>query len=278
MQEEKIYHLKKNAWHAKLMKYMWNLRHDDFSHICPYFWLSVLNVVAIIPYFIVRILLTVIGNVFMNFLKRLDTITENWVDYNYMKIISSDAEIEKYARMIACNNKLKHRGKWQDLWDRFYYTAPDDVMSKFTKYRTKYEDSLFTEKNSKIERKRRINKIVKIVKPISIGILWIVGTAVSLFVLYWLYRFILWIPKGLAKINWVHVFFWFIGAILTSGAFLGIFALAEKGYLVMGCKTRRFFVSTGRVMILPFVKLWELITLIGQMIKESCPAIQWEEK
>ncbi len=38
-----IFTLKKDAWHAKLMKYIWNLDHTDFSHMCPYFWLSVAN-------------------------------------------------------------------------------------------------------------------------------------------------------------------------------------------------------------------------------------------
>jgi hypothetical protein len=38
-----IFTLKKDAWHAKLMKYIWNLDHTDFTHMCPYFWLSIAN-------------------------------------------------------------------------------------------------------------------------------------------------------------------------------------------------------------------------------------------
>lgn len=37
--------LSRNSWHARLMKYMWGLNYYDFSHICPYFWMSILNVV-----------------------------------------------------------------------------------------------------------------------------------------------------------------------------------------------------------------------------------------
>ena len=37
------FHFKKTAWHARLMRYIWGFRPQDFSHMCPYFWLSVLN-------------------------------------------------------------------------------------------------------------------------------------------------------------------------------------------------------------------------------------------
>ena len=37
------FHFKKTAWHAKLMRYIWGFRPQDFSHMCPYFWLSILN-------------------------------------------------------------------------------------------------------------------------------------------------------------------------------------------------------------------------------------------
>lgn len=38
-----VFILKKTAWHARLMKYIWNLDYRDFSHICPYFWLTIFN-------------------------------------------------------------------------------------------------------------------------------------------------------------------------------------------------------------------------------------------
>lgn len=43
--------LKKGSWHSRLMRYTWNLSHKDFSHICPYFWLSIFNVI-ICPVFL----------------------------------------------------------------------------------------------------------------------------------------------------------------------------------------------------------------------------------
>ena len=42
---EQGFTFKKSAWHARLMKYIWNLGPRDFDYMCPYFWLSVFNVI-----------------------------------------------------------------------------------------------------------------------------------------------------------------------------------------------------------------------------------------
>lgn len=50
-----VFVLKKTSWHVKMMKYIWNLDYKSFSHMCPYWWLSVFNVlVAFIPFFLVK--------------------------------------------------------------------------------------------------------------------------------------------------------------------------------------------------------------------------------
>jgi hypothetical protein len=55
-----VFVLSKNAWHAKLMYFIWKYDYRDFPSMCPYFWLSVLNVIIVIflgiPYGIYRIL------------------------------------------------------------------------------------------------------------------------------------------------------------------------------------------------------------------------------
>ena len=51
--------LKKNSWHVKLMKFIWDYDYRDFPNMCPYFWLSVFNcflvIFGCIPYLIYRI-------------------------------------------------------------------------------------------------------------------------------------------------------------------------------------------------------------------------------
>lgn len=38
-----VFVLKKSSYHAKMMSYIWGLKATDFSHMCPYWWLSVFN-------------------------------------------------------------------------------------------------------------------------------------------------------------------------------------------------------------------------------------------
>lgn len=44
--------LKKNSWHVKLMKEIWGYTHRDFPNMCPYFWLSIFNVLISPIYFL----------------------------------------------------------------------------------------------------------------------------------------------------------------------------------------------------------------------------------
>lgn len=38
-----VFVLKRRSVRARMMKYIWNLEPDDFSHMCPFFWLSLAN-------------------------------------------------------------------------------------------------------------------------------------------------------------------------------------------------------------------------------------------
>jgi hypothetical protein len=40
-----IFKLKKQSWHIYLMEFLWGLTHQNFPNMCPYFWLSVANVI-----------------------------------------------------------------------------------------------------------------------------------------------------------------------------------------------------------------------------------------
>jgi len=50
----KEFELNKNGWHVKLMYYIWGTTTDDFSNMCPFFWLTILNIVLVIPYTIIK--------------------------------------------------------------------------------------------------------------------------------------------------------------------------------------------------------------------------------
>jgi hypothetical protein len=46
--------LNKNAWHFKLMNYMWEAETSDIRNACPYYWSLVFSVLILIPYLIIR--------------------------------------------------------------------------------------------------------------------------------------------------------------------------------------------------------------------------------
>ena len=49
-----VFVLKRSSWHARLMKYVWNFKLEDFTHMCPYFWLSVFNCLIFVFVFIYK--------------------------------------------------------------------------------------------------------------------------------------------------------------------------------------------------------------------------------
>lgn len=46
MANKKEYIFDYNAWHCRVMKYTWGWDDRDFSHMCPYFWLSIFNMIC----------------------------------------------------------------------------------------------------------------------------------------------------------------------------------------------------------------------------------------
>ena len=44
--------LSKNAWHFKLINYMWEAEVSEIRNACPYYWSLVLSILIFIPYLI----------------------------------------------------------------------------------------------------------------------------------------------------------------------------------------------------------------------------------
>jgi hypothetical protein len=60
-----IFVLKRTAWYSRQMRWIWGYEPDDFKNMCPFFWLSVLNTIIIIPFSILKgtvLLIGAIGN------------------------------------------------------------------------------------------------------------------------------------------------------------------------------------------------------------------------
>lgn len=98
-----VFVLSKNSWHLKLMKYMWGFTHKDFSHICPYFWLSIFNVI-ISPIFLpVKF---IIWNI-LPFIFKYIVLVIKWIMKQIIKFIEHIGDIsDEWA--------LKQQQKWEE--------------------------------------------------------------------------------------------------------------------------------------------------------------------
>lgn len=273
--------LRKNSWHMSLMTYIWGFRARDFSHICPYFWLSILNLIIIIPYFVLRI-------VFAKFLWGglgwlIDGMSEYLTRVEERKFaeLYSSVKVDPLAKEEAlhlCTNE------WYKFTQSFKYVDWDLYQEMEDRRRTvlilKVERKEAAEIKSyerTIKRKARITKLVNFIRPLLTLLAWALGAAVIGFVGWILYYVVLFFMHIHYHINLYAVLKW-IGIVV--GFILLIWAIIRVvGWLVlkMKCTIRP---SWMRHLLKPFKWFFQgiglLIKIIVQMIKNNCPAIDWE--
>lgn len=151
------FHFKKTAWHAKLMRYIWGFRPQDFSHMCPYFWLSIFNVIispVFIPLkFIIKIVIykTIFKGIFYTFkwifkkleqfIRYLSDISQEWAEASQKKYEKEEYErirkikesalekirkIPEEYRMIILRGNALYSYKVRDF-------IPEDIKGRFSK-------------------------------------------------------------------------------------------------------------------------------------------------
>jgi hypothetical protein len=183
--------LSKSSWHAKMMKFMWNLNPTDFSHICPYFWLSVFNVLTIIPYLILRLTFGLLGVILKDTFQWVETYFERKEREAYQKrmdrLVNNPKEQEKlitnscYKTSYRLLNDLRYQN--YDLWKQVYDARTD--------YQLKRENAESEKKQQQykqsIARKKRINDALKYVKPIAAVFLWVIIGILTTAVIYGIY-------------------------------------------------------------------------------------------
>lgn len=122
-----VFVLKKNAYHARMMKYIWGLNHYDFSHICPYWWLSVFNHIVFLPVFTVKEGFKLLVYLCKILWKGFWIITEpplkaiqKWLDEGNRK-----REIRRQARLIL--KREKEAALWKK-WSDYYKAHPEKLV------------------------------------------------------------------------------------------------------------------------------------------------------
>lgn len=298
--------LKKNSWHAKLMWLTWHLETRDFSHICPYFWLSIANVL-ILPltlviyalYYMVKYPVKWYNDMIESFETKRREEYNKWLSDEMQKLKTDDTYWDVVTEKLLASNSCSR--KYQDLMFRHYkWQVHGEAYDKFIQWRDKYfnleheRDRIEEERRElvkqqsfqvKLNQKAKVNWLLKIVKPLT-KVFLVILTGVILWVIYIL---------GKLLINWIST--WKITVVLANLKTIGILLLLCLGVTVIVLFIRWLFLKmkhslripchvTDKIgnffimLLVPFVWIGGgiglLFRIIGQMIRNNCPAIEWK--
>ncbi len=269
-----VFQLKKNSWHAKLMKFTWNLDTRDFSYMCPYFWLTAFNVIFIPVILLLKGFVKIVVFVIDKIEEINDIRSEQWNQAYYHILKHNPDEQLKLLRMDFDNKKNRKYVNFLFFFlGRIDYNWKnkliDDRLTERHKIKTELYNSLA---NGAIKTsKERINSILKIIKPvvrvililISAAVLFLIGCILDWFVLYLVH-----LPSS----SWVKV----IKSV--TGVIVG-FIICAIIYHLFSYLNETSGSKIGKIISYPFRVIWKIITktiqFIAAMIKESCPAIKW---
>jgi hypothetical protein len=292
-----VFVLKSNSWHSKLMKYMWNLDNKNFSHICPYFWLSVFNVFFFIPYFIIRILVMGIIKAAIFIGNYLEENEEKWAQRQFEKIKNNDPVIlEKLARMASYSGWLNLKGRYNKLFSLMLphtsYVIPkedeadwwhklEDLRQRFQLIRYETDAERRQRINDeKIKRKQKINNILKVIKPISIALLWLVGAVIAGLAVWGTIAIVNYFRHITHKqlMSFRDGLIIIVSVVSVIAILIYVVGLSQNMTEYGKEKSRNFF----RNLFSPFRFIGKSIAsafiFLKQMVSDNCPAIVWEDK
>lgn len=317
-----VFKLRKNAWHAKLMKYTWNLNFYDFSHMCPYFWLTIFNVIIFPLILFVKGFLRdcVLGSIFW-IGEKLDSMAEarilKWEQSYFAELAKNPTKWDKLYEIdidLDKNNRYRQfiyrqvrptvsRDEFSKILEKFEAERQKRRDLKAEERNKKYLESLakqakFTAKYAKQQKrqktnKERINSILKIVKPIAKGFLYLLAIATIIAVVFLLWKLFVvlasisakaWISFGIGTAIVLAIIVFLI--LFIFGVRAGIIKIDENikakranTYVVAReVKARKFTAQKIALGIAyPFIQIAKFIAFMLQMVKDSCPAIKWEE-
>lgn len=267
--------LKADGWYVKLMKFIWGLDHSDFPNMCPFFWLTLLNIVMIIPICIIKILI-----VLFTFIRRPFTkLFNKWDDYLREKQREEDEKInnlseeefEKFLKSFGYS-QLKKFGIKHNLND-----------SKFRIYRHLRGLAHNHERVQKEERKQVVTKKMKAMKNLWIAkiigkMLIIISIILALLLLTKFVMFLCTLKVDIdGLIIVLKAFGW--GVPITAVVIL-LYKAFKYVFSLIGFHGRDVFGSIGNGVLNGFTWIGKGFKTIGQIIytlyKGNCPGITWK--
>lgn len=243
---DKVYVLSKSAWHAKMLKWMWNLDPEDFSWMCPYFWICVLSVIVFVPYLFFRyLILPVLAGI-----EKLTTITRTSI-----RRVASVREVKRWENRL---NRMRHD---TDYYEKIYKNAW--MYSDFI-YWLHYKDeqmyyALTTGRTWEVRVKTKNERIVQLA---SIG-KWVGMITVAAILILLLTLAVI----ALSKSATLHGFLTFlavvaicVGAVMIIWGIVGLF------------RNQKFLYYAG----MPFRAIGNGIVFVWNILMSMCPPVKWE--
>lgn len=281
--------LKKSSWHLSLMKWIWGYDSHDFYNLCPYFWLTILNLFLapfVILWKIFRATVSWMSDKVSDFCEKQE---ENWVTRYLDKLLQAvepQPWMLKAYRLGANGGTGKYRTLYSKLYPYQWGTPEERALYKKFEAGARELDAAQRAEELKLKdsRAKTLAKLVRITKPIVIGLVVIAGAVI----LYLLYRL------GIVASKWPWLV---IGEIILESvgllALIGIAVFVVAGVITGGkwlyceyCVTDRptllgvTFKGFGSALATPFVYIgkgfafaWSVLVAMKQ---NNCPGIDWE--
>lgn len=283
--------LKKSSWHLSLMKWIWGYDSHDFYNLCPYFWLTILNL-FIAPFVgswvVFKTAVWWLRNKVDDFCAKQE---ENWVT-KYLDKLLQATEPQPWMVKVYDSTRFfgSHSGKYETLGRRLYNyrygTLEEQALYKklvagALELQAEYDAA---ELKIKDARAKTLTKLVKIIKPIVLGLV-VIAVAV---ILYLLYRLGVvasrwpWLTIGEMVLRFIgYLALVGIAVLILAGAIIAVktlyceYCVSDKPTL-LGATFKGF----GSALAAPFVYIgkgfafvWAILVAMKQ---NNCPGIDWE--
>lgn len=298
--------LKKDGWHMKLMNAIWGVNPRDFSHICPYWWATIGTLLFIIPlgaWTLLKLGLRKLDRKLSSFfwkLKQTKEVQQEKRDKEKAKDLYAKLQDESFWNKLinSCDKKFQHfrfnefdkiYGNDVISW-RTYNDLQDKLLLERSEIKRKRNQIEFErkqkEQEAQIKRKQRITQATKIIKPVIKSILYIATIFAALVAGYFLIQAVIWLTTvdysflefWNWKVKWIVLLqtaFWLVSII--GGFLLLLYLLKKLGKEIDKMCTPKWLKVINKGLIWLFTGIGTIFSIMGQMIKDNCPSIDWED-
>jgi hypothetical protein len=296
-----VFKLKKSGWHAKYMKWIWGYTPQDFPNMCPYFWLTVLNVVGA-PIIVSMKLVLYIGRYIIlageqmqsGIDKACDSKLMKWVDskldtiwtdeYTHDYIASKmysyndyDGENRTFSASFSSKSSDK---KYRKLFDKM---SNEDKAKMYDTYKARMQEirnlaeerrqKSFKQTAKKRETKaQRIGKATVLIKKAFNIIKWPIGAGI----LYLVYLFVAFMASldytGFGAGVW-----WITLSVVACLSIVGIFQGIVTFARWFACMAKDACVSCDirRAKIVKFFKIFSFFKYLGYPFIYTWKGVKW---